>query len=542
MSIIRDHLTNQEILGAAWQGAGYDYQSRVPNPTQAGLKEQVAAITDQSATFNQFLHGLVNVFGTQLVRKNMFENKLAIFKRASTGFGDTIQEINVGMVKAKARSVERDYMAADLFGQHVPDVQANYHSKNRDEYYPITINTQEIKKAMLSEGALSPLVEQLLSAPTRSANFDEFNIMLELLNQYESVDGFYKIQTGNISSFGSNKAESDDFLRKMIYTSENMQFETTRYNASKMYGKSDPDEMAILITPEAKSAIDVNSYANMFNMSQAQVHSMMVTVPKNAITIPGFQAALVEKNWFVVSDIHNENTTLPNPIGGYTNYFLKTEGIFSCFRFANAAVFTTEAGTEEIEVISLITGINDISLENRAGETVTGVVRGAVYQADSSAITSIEGVNDAVIWSLTGNNSSHTAIDQNGILHIASDETSDSIVVKAVTVGTDPEHPMSDPFTKTVTYAVSGEIVSLWPVDAKPTDILVQGVSVSPEFDVATSAYTVTVPTATVSIEDFAVTGVSDFKVVDGGGGAFTVTAFSPAADRVYTVTVTVTP
>lgn len=541
MSVIRKHLSNQEILGAAWQGAGYDYQQRIPNATQAGLSEQVKAITNHSDTFNRFLHGLVNVFGTQLVRSNMFENKLAVFKRASLNYGDTIQEINVGMIKSRSRSVERDYMEKDLFAQNVPDVQANYHTKNRDEYYPLTVNTQEIKKAMLSEGALSPLLAQLLAAPIRSANFDEFNLMLELLNQYEKVDGFYKVQVPNVAAFSSTKADSDDMLRRMIATTENMGFESTRYNASRMYGRSEPEDMVILTTPEAKSAFDVNSYANMFNMSQAQVHSQMITIPKNAITIPGFQAAIVEKDWFVVSDIHNENTSMVNPIGGYTNYFLKTEGIFSCSRFANAAIFTTEAGTEEIEVISLITGINDIVLQNREGETVTGVVRGGVYQADSSAITSLEGVNDAVAWSLTGANSSHTAIDQNGILHIASDETATTVKVTASTVGVDAEHPMADPFTTSVDYVISGDIVPLWPVDQVPTGITVQGVAVSPEFDPATSAYTVSVPAA----EDgsgFTVQGVSDFKAVEGDAGVFTVTAYSPKTDRVYTVTVTVAP
>lgn len=541
MAIIRNHLSNEEILGAAWQGAGYDYQSRVPNATQAGLREQVKAITDHSDTFNRFLHGLVNVFSTQLVRTNMFENKLAEFKRASTAFGDTIQEINVGMVKAKRRSVEYDYMEKDIFGQHVPDVQANYHSKNRDEYYPITINAQEMKKAMLTEGALSPLLEQILSSPVRSANFDEFNLMIQLLNEYDNVDGFYKIQVPNVSSFNSTQADSNDLLRKLRYTAENMEFESTRYNASKMYGRSDISELVILTTPEAKSGIDVNSYAQLFNVSHAEVHNRTITVPKNTITIPGFQAALVEKSWFVVSDIHNENTSMVNPIGGYTNYFLKTEGIFSCSRFANAAVFTTEAGTEEIEVISLITGINEITLNTPAGETVTSVIRGGVYQSDSSAITSLEGINNAVSWSLTGANSSHTAIDQNGILHIASDETSDEIKVTASTVGVDAEHPMSDPFTKTVILAVSGNVVPLWPVDAVPTGITVQGVDVSPAFDPAVTAYTVTVPVAENG-EGFTVTGVSDSKVVEGEPGVFSVTAYSPIKDRVYTVTVSVTP
>ena len=539
--IIREHLTNQEILGAAWQGAGYDYQSRIPNATQAGLRDQVRAITDHSDTFNRFLHGLINVFGTSLVRPNMFENKLAVFKRASQNYGDTIREINVGMIKSRSRSVERNYMEEAIFGQHVPDVQVNYHSKNRDEYYPITINAQEIKKAMFDEGQLSPLLDQLLSAPVRSANFDEFNLMLELINQYESVDGFYKIQVPDVNSFASTKADSDNLLRKAMFTVENMGFESTRYNASKMYGSSKPEDMVFLVTPESKSAIDVNSYANMFNMSQAQIQSMIVTIPKNAITIPGFQMALVEKDWFVVSDIHNETTQMQNPIGGYTNYFLKTEGIFSCSRFANAAVFTTQAGTEEIEVISLVTGIEDITLQNRIGEVVTGTVRGGVYQALSKAVTSLDSVNDAVSWELTGANSSHTAIDQNGILHIASDETATSVTVTAKTVGVDAEHPMADPFTTSETYNITGDIVPLFPVDAVPTGISVQGVDVSPEFAVGTTTYTVTVPAA----EDgtgFKVEGVSDFKAVAGEDGLFTVTAYSPVKDRVYTVTVTVAP
>lgn len=539
--IIREHLSNKEILGAAWQGAGYDYQSRVPNATQAGLREQVEAITDHSDTFNRFLHGLVNVFGTSLVRPNMFENKLAIFKRASQNYGDTIREINVGMIKSRSRSVERNYMEESIFGQHVPDVQVNYHSKNRDEYYPITMNPQELKKAMMDEGQLSPLLDQMLSAPVRSANFDEFNLMIQLLNEYEKVDGFYKIQTPDVNSFASTKADSDALLRKALFTVENMGFESTRYNASKMYGSSTPDDMVFLVTPESKSAIDVNSYANMFNMSQAQVQSMMVTIPRNAVTIPGFQMALVEKDWFVVSDIHNETTTMVNPIGGYTNYFLKTEGIFSCSRFANAAVFTTEAGTEEIEVQSLVTGIEDIVLQNRVGEVVTGTVRGGVYQALSKATTSLEDVNDAVTWELTGANSSHTAIDQNGILHIASDETATTVTVTAATVGVDSDHPMSDPFTTSETYNITGEIVPLWPVDAVPTGIEVQGVAVSPAFDPAVTSYTVTVPTA-AKPEDFVVAGVSDSKAVEGEAGAWSVTAYSPLKDRVYTVTVTVTP
>ena len=220
---------------------------------------------------------------------------------------------------------------------------------------------------------------------------------------------------------------------------------------------------------------------------------------------------------------------------------LITEGIFSCSRFTNAAVFTTEAGTEEIEVQSLVTGIEDITLQNRVGEVVTGTVRGGVYQAVSKAITSLEDVNDAVTWELTGANSSHTAIDQNGILHIASDETATTVTVTAATVGVDSDHPMADPFKTSETYNITGEIVPLWPVDAVPTGIEVQGVAVSPAFDPAVTSYTVTVPTA-AKPEDFVVAGVSDSKAVEGEAGAWSVTAYSPLKDRVYTVTVTVTP
>jgi len=455
----RADTNNADVLNAIRNVSSSDYQRRIPEATKANLQETAKALLSNGPLRNEFVSALMNRIGLVIARNSSWSNPYAKFKRGMLEWGDTIEEIQVGLAEAYAYDTDRDYLERAIFGQERPDVQSSFHKINRQNFYKITVNDAILRRAFLESSGLAGFVSTLMEVPNTSDQWDEFNIMCQMFREYDDNGGFFYVNTPDISASGSTAAEAKTFLREVRRFADTLPFLSTHYNAAGMPVAASRDDLELFITPEANAAIDVEALAAAFQIDRANVPTRTTIIPKEKFNIPGAQAVLTTKDFFVVADSLYEMRQSQNPVGLYDNFFLHHHQVVSTSRFVPALLFTTAAGTViEIEDTP-VTSVAALEVQDSHGNVVTDVQRGSLNFVVGSAVTTPEGgYNDAVVLSISGDValSSLTYMSQTGTLHVGPDEA--ATVITITETATDDNE-----FTATVDVTVVGDLLTLWP-------------------------------------------------------------------------------
>lgn len=482
--------SNADIINAIRNTATLDFQRRIPAPTKANIEDTVNSLLTYRPQMNEFVDALVNRIGLEIFKYQSWTNPLSKFKRGMLEYGDTIEEVIVGLLEAKRYDPDREYLEKDVFGTERPDVQSSFHKVNRQDWYKISVNEVLLKRAFLTEFGLSGFVSQLMEAPNTSDSWDEFLLMTSLFRTYYDNGGFFKINSPNVINTDSDGPAARALLRSMRATAETLPFISTYYNAAGMPTAAKPDELELFISPEANAALDVEALAGAFNIDKANFPSRTTVIPNANFGIPGLQAILTTADYFVVADTLMETRSQPNPVGLHTNYFLHHHQVISASRFVPAILFTTEPGDvitiNETPVESVeITGIYDTE-----GNVVTEVERGLLYEVRAAGITNPEGgVNDAVVFEIVSNHVVQTYVTQTGTLHVSPFETATSLEVLVYSTE-------DNDLIATVTIPVVGDLLRLWPdpavLEDSDDDGLFEATPVAPTYDEDTD--TISVP------------------------------------------------
>lgn len=345
---------NNTIISSVYLAATNDYQQRIPDPTQASIAQTMKALFDpmNKAYFNQFMDVLVNRIAFTYVRGKEWENVLAPFKGAKVICGSTIQEIAPKWITAHSYDDE----AETLLKLHRPEAEAWYHSQNRRDQYPITVNDQELRTAFTDEYGLNNLVAQIMTTPMSSDNYDEYRIMVQLIAEYERHWGFFKHK---LSAAPTDETTGKEFLTAIKTYAGKLQFPSTVYNSQAITDIPvfvKPKELILLVTPETSAAVDVNTLASVFQLDKAEATNVAKVII-DEFPIPNVVALLTTRDFFVCSDTCYQNTSFWNPQRMDTTYYLQHWGIYSVSPFVPAILFTTDAGTTVPVVTQTVTGI-----------------------------------------------------------------------------------------------------------------------------------------------------------------------------------------
>jgi hypothetical protein len=427
--------SNVDLLDGIRASMSNEYQRRIPAATKAGVEATMNAMWEYTPGRNDFIDALVNVIGAQIVKYMTWTNPLAKFKRGMLTFGETIEEVAIGLAKAKTYSRERGQLEQDIFGIEESNVQSRFHKVNRKDWYKVSISTFELQRAFYNAGGLSTFVAGKMAAINTSDNVDEFLLMTSLFRRVYDQGGFYKFNTPDILHGGSSISDNaKQFLVSTRELSKTLTFVSERYNAAHMPMVSRPEELELILTPRGEAVLDVEALAGAFNLDKAQINSRITIVPEEQVNIPGFQGLLTTKDFFVVADQVLEMQNSNNPVMLHQNYFWHHQEVVSASPFENAILLTTEAGTDTIVVQTPVDGISAITVIGADGSAVANntVDRGSAYEIQASATTSpAGGLNDAVFFTLSGNTSGATRILQTGVLFIAQDEQATTLTVTA---------------------------------------------------------------------------------------------------------------
>jgi len=467
---IVDTFTNTDWLNAVRNEAGYDYQSRIPEATQANIQDVIQNLWNNRPQLNQFVDVLVNRIGLVMFREWSWSNPLAPLKRGTLEFGETIEEIMVGLIDADEYDSDRDELEREIYGAKTPEVQVNYHSVNRRNRYKLTIKEPLLKQAFISDQGLSTFVSQLLGAAQKSDQRDEFLAMANLFKEMDQAagdGGIYNAQIADIGDVTSDGADSRYALRRMREFGHLLQFPSRLYNVAGMPQAVNPDDLIIFTTPEADAAMDVEALAGAFNIDKVQLGNRKFVLPKEHYGIPGFQAVVTTKEFFVVADQRIDTTSQYNPAALFTNYWLHHWQVISASRFAPMVMFNSERPSTVIAATKYeVTGISPFVITDDEGKTVTAtganstVDRGEMYNVKVEAITTpVGGPNVSVRYSIDDKSSIFTRISNNGVLYVAPDEENTSLTIRATAVhdGEDTQQ------TATTVRTVGGDRIRVWP-------------------------------------------------------------------------------
>lgn len=470
---LRDN-SNVAILNAIRNDGSMDYRSRIPAATKANIRDVVSNLTKYRPLWNEFENALVNRIGDVYARNMIWTNPLGEFKRGMLNYGDTIEEVQVGLLNAHVYDPHRDYMEESLFGTETPDTRSIFHTVNRQEFYKISVNEPLLQRAFLEEGGLNSFVSKMMDAPTTSDQWDEFMLTCSLFSEYEHNGGFYHVNVPDLRALSATDVDAKSALKKIRAMADTLKFPSTRYNAAHMPSFAQPEDLLIFTTPEFIANIDVEALAAAFNIDRADVHGRIIPIPAEQFGIDGAQAILTTRDFFVIADQRIENTSQYNPVSLTNNYFLHHWEIISASTFVPAVMFTTGKDDEVITILPKNVAVGTITVKDAEGQNVTKAVAGQNVQI-TAALTgdNVDGVG--VLYTLAGAKSQRTHVDNTGVLTVGYDETAATLTMTATPTWVDPADP-----TKVITGKDQSVTVDVstaetyWP---KPAAVAAEGES-----------------------------------------------------------------
>lgn len=481
------NLDNGEIIAAIRDEASSDYQRRIPNAIKADTKNTLDQLNNYRPLWNEFVGALVNKVGLTVARNNVWSSELARYMKGLVSSGDTVEEIQTGLIRGYTFDPRREAGEKMLFGKHLPEVQSSFHTINHEMVYPITIQRSTLQRAFLTPDGLAQFITQAMEAPTTSDNWDMYLETMNLFRRYEEADGFFRVHVDDIADANSTAEQARGALRTLREWGEILPFISRNYNAAKMPVHCKPEDMILVTTPQFKSGLDVNALAAAFNVSYAEVPQRVHTVPQEHINVPGAQAFLTTKDFFQIYDTYIATDSQPNPAGRYENFYFHHDAIISASRFVPAVMLTTGEG----DVITIsdkpVTGVNDIVITDSAGNVVSDdkLERGASYIVTGGAVT--DGDASATILEWSGTETNFSFLAQTGTMHIWIGETSQEVTITS-TSEANPAYSTSRTFT------IAGDGIQFWPnpgeIKDSDKDGLIEVTPTAPTFETPT----VTIP------------------------------------------------
>lgn len=372
-----------DILNVIRQNASYDYQQNVPVVTTENDIPKVGEVIYGTPAFaNQFINALVNRIAIVRMQSATFNNPYSILKKGYIEFGETVEDIFVGIAnvvtfspeKAKAREFQRTF----------PDVKSAFHAMNWRVMYPVTIQDEDLYQAFLSLDGVQNLIAKIVDQVYTSAEYDEFLLFKYLIIKAVSHGKMYPISIGD-------GTDLEDSAVEFRGTSNVLPFMSDDYNEAGVKTTTPKDRQVIFMDARFNAQFDVKVLASAFNMGKADFMGRLflidnfttfdnerfevirkesdgieeITADELAL-MTDVKAIILDENWFQVYDNKNKFTEKYVASGLFWNYFYHTWKTISNSPFANAIVFVTD--TAKIALPGTITV--HISAKDESAEAI----------------------------------------------------------------------------------------------------------------------------------------------------------------------------
>lgn len=390
-----------DILNVIRENAGYEYQNTVPKVTKATDIPAVGQIIyGDPAIANKFINALVNRIAMVRVQSATFNNPYSVLKKGYIEFGETIEEIFVGIAKVVEYTPEKGEERE--FKRTLPDVRSVFHIMNWRTMYPVTIQDEDLKQAFLSLDGVTDLIAKIVDQVYTAAEYDEFLLFKYLLIKAISHGKMKPLSVGD----GTNPKDSAKAFRG---TSNLLTFMKDSYNEQGVVTSTPKNRQVIFMDAKFNAEFDVDVLASAFNMDKADFMGRLFLIDdfttfdnkrfeeirKNSTGIEevtqqelallaNVNAVLLDEEWFQVYDNNNRFTEKYVASGLYWNYFYHTWKTVSYSPFANAVVFVKDNANIALPAALTAKIMSKDTSEDATVLTLDASVNGASLQPNTA--------------------------------------------------------------------------------------------------------------------------------------------------------------
>lgn len=323
-----------DILNNIRANASTEYQTRVPEATQANIIAIGNAFDMYSVLYNEFAEALFNKIGKTIIESKLFKNKLARFKSGAITTQQDVEEIFVDMGKA-ATAYDPD--GKNPFGRRNDDnVKVAYHRMNRQDCYDISIGDIDFIRVFRSEASLEQFIKSKINSVYSRANHDEW---LYMKNVLATFDGYFDYAVPAITADNA-EASAKTFVKTLRKAVNDVSFASTKYNKAGVTTWTDPDKLVLLVNKDVVSEVDVEVLAKTFNMGKTDVNVEIVTMDDFG-SLADTYGLLIDEEFFKVWDTLSRMESQRNAQGLFTNFFYHVHQILSASPYKTAVRFTT---------------------------------------------------------------------------------------------------------------------------------------------------------------------------------------------------------
>lgn len=439
-----------DILNVIRENAGYEYQNTVPKVTKATDIPAVGQIIyGDPAIANKFINALVNRIAMVRVQSATFNNPYSVLKKGYIEFGETIEEIFVGIAKVVEYTPEKGEERE--FKRTLPDVRSVFHIMNWRTMYPVTIQDEDLKQAFLSLDGVTDLIAKIVDQVYTAAEYDEFLLFKYLLIKAISHGKMKPLSVGD----GTNPKDSAKAFRG---TSNLLTFMKDSYNEQGVVTSTPKNRQVIFMDAKFNAEFDVDVLASAFNMDKADFMGRLFLIddfttfdnkrfeeirknstgieevtPQELALLANVNAVLLDEEWFQVYDNNNRFTEKYVASGLYWNYFYHTWKTVSYSPFANAVVFVKDTAnialpaaltakimskdtSEDATVLTLDASVNGASLQPNTAifvQTPELTAKGIAVNKYGALIIPASAKNVEITLKATVNGTGYTAKPKN---------------------------------------------------------------------------------------------------------------------------------
>lgn len=404
----------RETIGGAG-ASGIDFNERLPEC----VKENVSAIGEifmqNPMLANAFLTEIMNRIGLVDMNYRRYENNLKDLKEGRLEFGDTVEEIAFGLVKAKCDYKVEDGIT-DVFQITKPEVASAIHKINYEVKYPGSISRVQLRKAFTGERSLGSFIDGIITSIYNSYEVDE-QLSYKNLIVRSIQKGFAKVET--IQPI-EDEASGKKFIKTVKALSTKMRFMSKEYSYYGLPQFTPESDMIIILDAELDAEITVDVWAAAFNMSEVDFIRSGRKIVVDDFGVEGLRAILADKRFFQIYDVDLSMDTIYNPSNRVYNYFLHVQEVLSASPFMQAVAFVEE-GSGSLTALEVTPPTATV----QKGETVE-------FKVDRTGTGLYDG---AVAWSVSGAGpDSLTTITPAGLLKVDKNETASELTVTAAAV------------------------------------------------------------------------------------------------------------
>ena len=431
-----------DILNVIRENAGYEYQNTVPKVTKATDIPAVGEIIyGDPAIANKFINALINRIAMVRVQSATFNNPYSVLKKGYIEFGETIEEIFVGIAKVVEYTPEKGEERE--FKRTLPDVRSVFHIMNWRTMYPVTIQDEDLKQAFLSVDGVTDLIEKIVDQVYTGAEYDEFLLFKYLLIKGISHGKMKPLSVGD----GTNPKDSAKAFRG---TSNLLSFMKDSYNEQGVVTSTPKNRQVIFMDAKFNAEFDVDVLASAFNMDKADFMGRLFLIDdfttfdnkrfeeirKNSTGIEevtsaelallaDVKAVLLDEEWFQVYDNNNRFAEKFVASGLYWNYFYHTWKTVSYSPFANAVVFVKDTANISLPATLTAEIMSKDTSEEATVLTLNASVDGASLQPNTALFVQTPELTAKGI-----------AVNNYGALIIPASASKEEITLKATVNGT----------------------------------------------------------------------------------------------------------